>query len=528
VPSALAHKIIIDEDADFIRTIGDEKEAILIVKGIHCAACIWLIEQVIGNMAGVRSARLNFSSHKLHLKWEPQTANLKDIIKKIGSIGYEAAPFTDEARDALLEKRRSDLLIKMIVAGFGTAATVFFADGLYAGFFWGIEAGFRDFMQWASLAVAIPVVLFSSSIFVRGALAGLRHRSLTMDLPVALGAVITLIYSSWATIVGRGDVYFDSACMFVFLILLGRYFEAMARRKAANESLALKAFEKGTATLIEEGERRSVAIGSIKAGDIIEVAPGEGIALDGVIVEGGSTIDESMLTGESRPVCKDRGGEVWTVQLPCCGRSIAVWDGAVYSAYAGSVIKLAKDNGSVANTVIWDGEGWDGGFGVAVDVTGVYVTGMHGLTGLTLPPEECGKLCNKLVGVVLKYTHDLEEAPLVHDGTSVLIGSGIALNDTAVYSVAEGVARFNKDTLQMEWGIADAGGGFIPGGAERATIRAEYHFEQPWVRHLPQITDEAVGRPQAEAVVHTHGCEPLRFRVWQRGSRVFRTTSHSH
>jgi len=127
-PSALADKIIIDEDADFIRTIGDEKEAILIVKGIHCAACIWLIEQVIGNMAGVRSARLNFSSHKLHLKWEPQTANLKDIIKKIGSIGYEAAPFTDEARDALLEKRRSDLLIKMIVAGFGTAATVFFAE----------------------------------------------------------------------------------------------------------------------------------------------------------------------------------------------------------------------------------------------------------------------------------------------------------------------------------------------------------------------------------------------------------------
>ncbi len=311
VPEALAGKLVIDEDADFIRVVGSEKEASLIVKGIHCAACIWLIERVVGKLPGVTSARLNFSTHKLHLKWSPVATGLKEIIETLGSIGYEAAPFTDGARDELLEQRRSELLIKMIVAAFGTAATVFFADGLYAGFFWGIEDGFRDFMQWASMAVAVPVVLFSASIFVKGALVGLRHRSLTMDLPVALGAIITLVYSSWATVVGRGDVYFDSACMFVFLILLGRYFEAAARRKAVAESSNLQALEINAATLILSGERKRVAISSIKAGDLIEVAPGEAIALDGVVVEGRSTVDESMLTGESRPLGKEKGGFVY-------------------------------------------------------------------------------------------------------------------------------------------------------------------------------------------------------------------------
>ncbi len=311
VPQALADKIIIDENADFIRVVGDGKEATLIVKGIHCAACIWLIEHVVGAVPGVGTVRVNFSSHKLYIKWSPSATTLKIIIEKLGSLGYEAAPFTDQARDELLEKRRSALLIKMIVAAFGTAATVFFADGLYAGFFWGIEDGFRDFMQWASMAVAVPVVLFSSSIFVKGAYVGLKHRSLTMDLPIALGAIITLIYSSWATFAGRGDVYFDSACMFVFLILLGRYFEAAARRKAMTESSNLQALEVNTATLIVEGERSRVATSTIKVGDIIEVAPGEVIALDGTIIQGRSTIDESMLTGESRPLGKAEGALVF-------------------------------------------------------------------------------------------------------------------------------------------------------------------------------------------------------------------------
>lgn len=311
VPQALADKLIIDENADFIRAVGDEKEATLIVKGIHCAACIWLIEHVVGAATGVGTVRVNFASHKLYIKWSPAVTTLKAIIDKLGSLGYEAAPFTDQARDELLEKRRSALLIKMIVAAFGTAATVFFADGLYAGFFWGIEDGFRDFMQWASLIVAVPVVLFSSSIFVKGAYVGLRHRQLTMDLPVALGAIITLIYSSWATFAQRGDVYFDSACMFVFLILLGRYFEAAARRKAMTESSNLQALEINTATIIIEGERSRVATSTIKVGDIIEVAPGEVIALDGTIVQGRSTIDESMLTGESRPLGKAEGALVY-------------------------------------------------------------------------------------------------------------------------------------------------------------------------------------------------------------------------
>ncbi|MBI5642499.1 MAG: heavy metal translocating P-type ATPase [Deltaproteobacteria bacterium] len=298
------------EDPDFVKKKGGVKEACLIIEGIHCSACIWLIEKVMGKMEGVRSARLNYSTHKLRIEWDASKTSMNEVISKISSIGYGAAPF-DNSNDELLKNKKDDALIRVSVAGFGTLASMFLAEGLYGGYLWGIDEGFKGFLQWASLLVSIPVVFYSGLPFIKGAYNGLRNRAMTMDMPIAAGALITFFYSVWATVRGSGDVYFDSAVMFIFFILIGRYLEAVSKKKAAERISRLTSLETTTAVLYRNGLRRAVPLKSIIRGDIIEIRPGDKVPLDGVLLEGASRLDEAMLTGESRPVEKGKDDLIW-------------------------------------------------------------------------------------------------------------------------------------------------------------------------------------------------------------------------
>ncbi|HHL39223.1 MAG TPA: heavy metal translocating P-type ATPase [Deltaproteobacteria bacterium] len=299
------------DEPGVVRSAGELSEASLIVEGIHCAACVWLIERLASRVEGVVEARVNFTTHRMTVRWSGGPEALGEVVKRLAAAGYRSAPYDPALTEEPLRRRKNDLLSRIAVAGFSTAATMFFAEGLYGGYFWGIEEGYRRLLQWASLAASVPVVFYSGALFVRGALLGLRSGSLTMDLPVALGALITFFYSAWATAAGRSDVYFDSAAMFIFLILIGRYLEVLARERAASAAAGLSAMEPRTATVVVDGERRRVPVGRLAPGDLVEVRPGERIPTDGVVVEGASSVDESMLTGESRPVAKGVGDELF-------------------------------------------------------------------------------------------------------------------------------------------------------------------------------------------------------------------------
>ncbi len=301
----------VDDSPELVKSKGDIKEASLIVEGIHCAACIWLIEKVVGKMPGVIAASLNFSTHRMVVQWDGLGTTLGKILAKITSLGYGATPYDAEGSEIPLIKKNNDVLIRLVIAGFGTVATMFFAEGLYAGYFWGIESNFRNFLQWASLIVTIPVVFYSGTPFITGAYHGLINRAMTMDMPVALGALITFFYSAWATVAGRGDVYFDSVAMFVSLILLGRYLEAAAKKKAGIATARLISLDVDAATVIRDGARVTVPVKAVRVGEVLEVKPGERIPLDGIMTEGESRIDESMLTGESKPVGKRAGAKVY-------------------------------------------------------------------------------------------------------------------------------------------------------------------------------------------------------------------------
>ena len=330
-------------DPMFVKAEGAVNEISLLIEGVHCAACIWLIERVLGKTEGVVSARINLSTSRARVQWNGTMVGSGEIICKIASLGYNATPYDPSSSEAPLSKKSADMMIRMAVAGFCTVAAMFLAEGLYAGYFWGIDASSRNFMQWLSLIITTPAVFYSGTPFIRGAYNGLRNRAMTMDLPIALGALITYFYSAWATVNKRGDVYFDSAAMFIFLILIGRYLEAASKRKAGSATERLLSLGARTATVIKDGERTTVPVNAVSVGDLVEVRPGEKIPVDGIVTEGESRVDESMLTGESRPVKKFIGSQVSGAALNMDGtfifRATKIGDDTILS----KIIRLVEE-----------------------------------------------------------------------------------------------------------------------------------------------------------------------------------------
>ena len=330
-------------DPMFVKAEGAVNEISLLIEGVHCAACIWLIERVLGKTEGVVSARINLSTSRARVQWNGTMVDPGEIIRKIASLGYNATPYDPSSSEAPLAKKSADMMIRMAVAGFCSVAAMFLAEGLYAGYFWGIDASSRNFMQWLSLIITTPAVFYSGIPFMRGAYNGLRNRAMTMDLPISLGALITYFYSAWATVNKRGDVYFDSAAMFIFLILIGRYLEAASKRKAGSATERLLSLGAKTARVVRDGERTTVPVNAVAVGDLVEVRPGEKIAVDGIVTEGESRVDESMLTGESRPVKKFIGSQVSGAALNMDGtfifRATKIGDDTILS----KIIRLVED-----------------------------------------------------------------------------------------------------------------------------------------------------------------------------------------
>lgn len=321
---------------------GARAEASVLIGGIHCAACVWLLEKVIGKMPGVLEARVNFSTRRMALAWAADRTTLKEIAAKIAYIGYKAQPHNPSG-EARLAREENGLLIRACVAGFGFLVTMFLSEGLYGGYIWGMEQGYRNFLQWASLIVSFPVVLYAGYPFIKGAWMGLGNRLMTMDLPVALGFLITFLYSAWATLAGRGDVYFDSSVMFIFLILTGRFLEAKARKKAYSAVAGLSSMEPLRATLVIDGALVEVDIKAVKDGGIVEVRPGARVPLDGVIIEGEANIDESMLTGEAASVTKKAGDRVYSSTLNTDGAFLFRVSGTWESTLLSGIKRLVED-----------------------------------------------------------------------------------------------------------------------------------------------------------------------------------------
>ncbi|MEF8794288.1 heavy metal translocating P-type ATPase [Thiohalorhabdus sp.] len=314
VPQGLQASELYDREEvqrSFVRELEGIREASLILEGITCAACVWLNERQLQQTPGVVDAQVNYTTHRARVRWNPDRITLSQILSRLKAIGYTAHPYDPEQREAALARERRDLLKRIGVAAMATVQLMMIAVGLYAADFYPIQERYLDFFRWISFALAVPVVVYSGRGFFAGAWSALRRRQGSMDIPVALALGLTFAASTWATVTGRGDVYFETMGMFVLFLLTSRLLEMNARKRAAeaNETLA-KLVPTMARRLEADGGTTWVPVGELRRGDGVRVIPGEAVPVDGTVVEGHSALDESALTGEYTPVHRGPGQTV--------------------------------------------------------------------------------------------------------------------------------------------------------------------------------------------------------------------------
>lgn len=298
----------------FVRPIGEhEAEASLILEGITCAACVWLNESHIARQPGVTAVDINYATRRARVRWDTQVTRLSAILEAIAAIGYQAHPYDADKSEQLARKERKSALWRLFVAGFGMMQVMMYAIPVYLADDGTMTSDIEQLMRWASLLLTLPVILYSAAPFFKSALRDVRLLRVGMDVPVALGVGSAFAASLWATVSGHGEVYFDSVTMFVFFLLGGRYLEMMARQKAVRgvEALA-KAMPTiaGRLVAFPSLDTEQVVVGDLRPGDLVLVKPGEVVPADGVVIQGDSATDESMLTGESVPVTKRVGDDL--------------------------------------------------------------------------------------------------------------------------------------------------------------------------------------------------------------------------
>jgi len=308
VPDVLEQLTLYDKpelQRSFVSTDNKNiKQASLILEGIVCAACVWLNERHVNALDGVVEFRVNYSTHRARVRWDDSKINLSDILQAIASIGYLAHPFDPGRQEQIYKKERSAALKRLMIAGLGAVQVMMLAVALYAGDYSGMDAGLENFMRWVSMFIATPVVFYSAKPFFTSAWRDLKVFQLGMDVPVSLAIGLAYIASSWATISASGHVYFDSVTMFTFFLLAGRFLEMGARQKAGQAAEELVKLLPAMATRLTQGDDETVAVTELMLGDHVRVKPGESIPADGIIIDGRSSIDESLLTGESHPLAK--------------------------------------------------------------------------------------------------------------------------------------------------------------------------------------------------------------------------------
>ncbi len=298
-----------------VRDAGPGAQEIdLAIDGIRCASCVWLNERILTRTPGVLSARVSYATHRARVRFDPGRLGLEGVLRRIESIGYAPRPWSESEAGRARAAEAKDLLVRLGTAAFLASQLMLYTGALYAGYFQGIDPPTRRLMEWIALGLTLPVFLYSGAPFLRAAAAGLRHLRFTMDSLVALGSGAALVISV-AQMLRGGEVYFDTAAMIVTLILAGRYIEVRARAKASEAVSRLAQLVPREARVVARGadgreERRRVQVAAVAAGERVEVVPGERVPLDGVVVEGESEVDESLVTGESRPVEKAPGTAV--------------------------------------------------------------------------------------------------------------------------------------------------------------------------------------------------------------------------
>jgi Cu2+-exporting ATPase len=341
----------------------------LLVEGLVCAACVWVIEQHLGRREGVLGVRVSLASRRVHVEWDPDCLDLRDVILRLAEIGFAARPDRPGDGAELERSENRSALIRLGVAGLGAMNVMTYSVALYAGAFEGMSTGSIALMRWMGLVVSTPVVLISARPFFRAAWRELRLLAPGMDVPVSLaigGAYVVSVYATWT---GTGEVYFDSVCMFTFFLSVGRYLEMRIRHRSS--SLTRSMIDATPLIARREGEdgERVVPAHALVVGDRFRVRPGESLPADGFVLEGRSAVEEALLTGEPWPRSIATGATVIAgsinVESPILVEATRVGEGTTLASIVALIERAESERPPIAR--------------MADRVAGVFVTGVLGV-----------------------------------------------------------------------------------------------------------------------------------------------------
>jgi P-type Cu2+ transporter len=311
-PRGEAHNwTIYDRDAALRRYThrdeSGERDVLVQVEGMHCAACAWLIENSLRRVDGVTGIEVNPSSARAALRFDPGRVSLGRLLQSIHTLGYVPHPLAFGSGDGDWSAERRSALQRLAVAGFGMMQVMTYAVSLYAGALQGIAPNLEHLLRFVSLLVSTPVVLYAAQPFFIGAWRALRAGTLGMDVPVALSIGAAYAWSVAATLRGSGTVYFDSAVMFTFFLLLARFIEMSLRHRSGLTHEAMTRLLPDSAMRLKGDGAERVMPEELIAGDRVRVLAGERIAADGEVLCGRTEVDEALLTGESLPKPREPG-----------------------------------------------------------------------------------------------------------------------------------------------------------------------------------------------------------------------------
>jgi Cu2+-exporting ATPase len=287
-------------------------ESNVLVEGMHCAACSLSVEDVLRETPGVLGVQVGAASGRARVVWAPGKTKPSEWMRSVEAAGYLLVP----ANDAFGVERRKletrNALWQWMVAGLCMMQVMMYAYPAYIAAPGDLTTEMEKLLRWASWVIALPVMLFASGGFFRNAWADLRHRRISMDLPVAIGIGITFAVSTAGTFDPQGifgrEVFFDSLTMFVFFLLSGRWLELRLRDRTAGALEAvLNRLPDSVERQLPDGSFARVAVRRVQEGDLIRVQPGESFPADGIVEAGATTVDEALLTGESRPLERSSG-----------------------------------------------------------------------------------------------------------------------------------------------------------------------------------------------------------------------------
>lgn len=333
-PTGVPAQVVPDvlEDATFLRLEGadrsfetrmdgDRVEVALLVEGMTCPACAWVIERALRSSPAVVEARVNLIARRVRVVWRAGEGTLDDVVARLASIGFRARPDAPGEAAALHASERRAALVRLGIAGLATMNVMTYAVALYLGAIDEMPEGIGRFLRWMCWLVATPVVLVSARPHFEGAWRDLRAGRPGMDVPIALAIGGAYVASAVAVMRGVGEVYFESVCMFTFFIGLGRFLEHGVRQRA--DALSDRLVDGAPALArrlvggaidetqdLASGREEVVPAGRLEVGDRILIRPGESIPVDGLVLSGAGAVEEAVLSGEPWPRDVARGDEV--------------------------------------------------------------------------------------------------------------------------------------------------------------------------------------------------------------------------